>query len=187
MDILSWALFVAGPALVAAAGGWVKTLKCFLAMLGWPNDADHAATSSSSAAAWSTNRASFGGAGSESKTLVKSLSVLGVFLQAGLADDEEEAEGDAWPFPLVHTRFHMRSGRSNAFAHLNLFGAVRDEEGEMYEGFEERRKLFARRFSVAFERGLDGARSEGGEVGRAAAGAQKVLGECMRGYGDADG
>ncbi|KAF4152352.1 hypothetical protein CNMCM6069_002212 [Aspergillus lentulus] len=65
------------------------------------------------------------------------------------------------------------------FAHLNLFGQPRDEEGEMYETREDRYRVFENRFLGAVQRGLEGARSEGGEVGRASAGVSKVLKEAI--------
>ncbi len=72
--------------------------------------------------------------------------------------------------------------RSNAFAHLNLFGAVRGEEGEMYVEREERQRVFHRRFYATVYSNIEMARKEGGEGGRAAARVGKVLMEGMDGF-----
>ena len=173
MDILNWALDVAGSELVSCIGGWVKILNCFLAMLGWPNEEQ--------AASWSSTKASFGKAGSESTALVKNLNTMASFLRAGL-EPESISDHQASTFPLWHVRQHVLPERSNCFAHLNLFGPTRDEESEMYEDREDRQRVFHRRFQKAIGKGLAEARREGGEVGRAAAIVQKVLVEGMGGY-----
>ena len=76
----------------------------------------------------------------------------------------------------------MLPKRSNAFAHLNLFGPPRDEESEMYVECEERQRIFQKRFNAVVASGVEGAKREGGEVGRAAAGVAKALAEGMEGF-----
>ncbi|MCJ1250369.1 rRNA processing protein [Trapelia coarctata] len=171
MDILAWALDVAGEALVSGAGGWVKTLKCFLTMLGWSNGDTNAS--------WSTSSASFSKAGSGGKTLTRNLNVLGLFLRTGLAKHDENESPECPNFPLSHVPYHSLPKRSNCFAHLNLFGPTRDEESEMYEDREERQKIFSGRFRQAYQRGLESAKHEGGEVGRAAASLTRFLSETV--------
>lgn len=173
MDILNWVLDVAGSDIVSCVGGWVKTLNCFLAVLGWPNEEQ--------AASWTSTQASFGKSGSESKALIKSLNTMASFLRAGL-ETKSTSNHPGSTFPLWHVRQHMLPERSNCFVHLNLFGPPRDEESEMYEDREDRQRVFHKRFQKAIEKGLDGARREGGELGRAAAGIQKVLVDGMGGY-----
>ncbi|MCJ1403598.1 Testis-expressed sequence 10 protein, partial [Xylographa trunciseda] len=168
MDILGWLLEVAGEALVSCAGGWVKTLTCFLAMLGW--------SSKETNESWSTNKASFGKAGGDGKILVKILSTLGVFLKIGLTEPEDMENLQAASFfPLSHVQYHMLPRRSNPYAPLNLFGPPRDEDNQMYEQCEERRKVLSSKFVKALEKGLESARQEGGEIGRAAAGVTKTM------------
>ncbi|KAI9838944.1 MAG: rRNA processing protein [Sarea resinae] len=179
LDILGWLLDTSGYEVVSCAGGWVKTLKCFLAMLGWQVD--------SGATKWSS-KASFGKAGSEGKAQVKQFQTLEAFLQIGLVgrasiDTADYSDGCATSFPLWHTQQHLVPQRSNCFAHLNLFGAPRDEESEIYEDKEDRLRLFVT-FRPAIEQGVENARKEGGEVGRAAAGLRKVLIESLRDYSD---
>lgn len=185
VEILSWLVDVAGPEVVSCAGGWIKTMNCFLSILGWHTE---------ESAKWSASRGSFGKAGSEGKPMVKVLQTLGEFLDAGIGKPEEddrmdddsdvEREGDSlgWMFPLRHTAQHMIPRTSAPYAYLNLFGQPRDEEGEMYETREDRYGVFSDKFLRAVERGLENARKEGGEVGRASAAVSKVLKEA-KSYG----
>ena len=143
-------------------------------MLGWSQI-------STADGAWSsTNAATFSKAGNEGKTLAKNITVLGHFLRAGLSGPSDGMEVGSVPtFPLRHLQAHMLPKRSNCFARLNLFGPPRDIEGEMYEDNEERGEVFKERFQGAIEKGLEGARREGGEVGRAAAVVVKLLGDAI--------
>jgi pre-rRNA-processing protein IPI1 len=177
VEILSWLLEAAGENVVSCSGGWVKTMKCFLSMLGWHTD---------DTAKWSSNRPSFGKAGSEGKPLVKTLQCLAEFLKAGMGKPSESIGQKStnkaqWGFPLWHTQQHLIPTKSNAYDYLNLFGTVRDEETEMYEDRDERARVFMKRFQIPVERGLEHARKEGGEVGRAAAIVSKVLKEGREG------
>ena len=175
IDVLGWVLEVAGQELVSCAGGWVKTLKCFLAMLGWPNEV--------MAAAWSTSKASFGKGSSEGKVLVKNLNILASFLRTGLVPvDESQDPTLVSKFPLWHVQYQLLPRRSNCYAHLNLFGPPRDEESEVYEDREARQRVFHARFQRAIETALEADKREGGEVGRAAASVKKVLVEGMDGF-----
>lgn len=176
VDVLSWLVEIAGEAVVSCAGGWIKTLNCFLSVLGW-----HTEESSK----WSSNRAAFGKAGAKGKPMVKVLGVLAEFLEAGIGEDGDEMEvdegggsGTGVGFPIVQTEVHMVPKSAQPYVYLNLFGAPRDEEGEMYETREERFRVFKGRFLVPVERGLESARQDGGEVGRASSAVSKVLKEA---------
>lgn len=196
---LEWALEVAQNDIVSCPGGWVKTLKCLLSMLGWsPNGTNGTATAAAGAggaAKWSS--ASRGLMGEAGKTFPKKLSVLSKFLQAGLVDsdgdgdddDEMMMDGDGHNASagtgrgnvlLRDLQIHMIPTRSDAYAHLNLFGAPRDEEGEMYLDRESRQRVFKNMFYDAIKKGVDDARKAGGESGRAAAMLNKVLVEGMK-------
>jgi pre-rRNA-processing protein IPI1 len=76
--------------------------------------------------------------------------------------------------------------QSNPYAHLNLFGPGRDEEGEMYAERESRQRVFSHRFHASVEKGLCNAKREGGEAGRVAAVLEKVLAECMNDFSGVD-
>lgn len=183
VEILSWLLSAAGNELVSCAGGWIKTMNCFLSLLGW-----HSEESSK----WSSNRASFGKAGSKGTPMVKALLAFSEFLRAGIGPEDEDEDTDseaeldstttAWNFPLCQTSQHMLPSKSSPFAHLSLFGHPRNEEGEMYETREARYRVFAQKFQGPVARGIDAARKEGGELGRASSVAAKVLKQAiMRG------
>lgn len=117
---------------------------------------------------------------------VKTLNVLAAFLRAGLKEghdiDADATCSERWPFPMRYTEAHMLPKRSNAFAHLNLFGPSRNEESEMYVEREERQSIFWKLFYATVSSGVETAKREGGEVGRAAAGVAKVLAEGMEGF-----
>lgn len=169
LDVLEWLLTVAGDEVVSCAGGWVKMLKCFLSLLGWQSEAT---------SKWSAPK-SFGKA--DSKLQVKQMSALTAFLRAGLfhAQAFTSTIMSESTFPLWQMEHHLVSGRSNAYAHLNLFGATRDEEAEMFEDREDRQRVFHDRAETAVVTGLEQATKSGGELGRAAAQLRKVVREGM--------
>lgn len=120
--------------------------------------------------------------------MIKVLQALAEFLNAGIGrpvedvdmDSDEAPDGVAnWDFPLCQTAQHMIPRSAAPYAYLNLFGQPRDEEGEMYETREDRYRVFSSRFQGAIERGLENARKEGGEIGRASSGATKVLKDAI--------
>jgi len=98
LAVLEWLLEVAQEDVVSCPGGWVKTLKSFMSMMGW--------ASSSGSSKWSSaSKASFGKAG---KTFPRQLLVLAQFLKAGLVDSEDIREVKiGGTFPLVDVERHM--------------------------------------------------------------------------------
>lgn len=196
LDILQWALETGGEELVACPGGWMKTVKCLLVMMGWRSSSTaaaattetshHSSSSHNLHAGWSSNSnksAVFGQAASkEGRILVKCVDTLSALLLAGLGadDNSKEHERELWGFPLSHTAQHMLPQRSNPFGYLNLFGSPRDEESAGYVHREDRQRVFARRFQFVIMEGLAGLKKEAGEYGRAAAKAEKVMTHCMR-------
>ena len=137
----------------------------------------------------SASRASFGKVG---KAFPRQLLVFAQFLKIGLGSEGGEGAVGAneslvsgtgvTHFLIMDMRRNMIPTRSNAYAHLNLFGGVRDEEGEMYIDREDRQRVFHKYFKGAVDIGVENARKEGGEVGRAAAVLAKVLQEGMEDY-----
>ncbi|KAF2465891.1 rRNA processing protein Ipi1 [Lindgomyces ingoldianus] len=171
LDVLEWLLGVAGDEVVSGVGGWVKMLKCFIGLLGWQNE---------TSGKWSAPK-SFGKSGGDAKIMVKQMNALAAFLRAGLvpSQTEEPIDVGGTTFPLWQCEHHMVSERSNTFVHLNLFGAPRDEEAEMYEDREDRQRVFHDKAEAAIVAGLDQVTKGGGELGRAAAQLRKVVREGM--------
>jgi pre-rRNA-processing protein IPI1 len=171
IDVLCWLLEDARSEVVSCAGGWHKTLSCFLTVLGW---------STQDTMKWSSSRASFGKAGSEGRPMAKILHALAEFVRAGMgdqsADASHERDADLQGAPLLwYSNQHQLPQRSNAFGYLNLFGLPQDEAVEMLEYCEDRRRVFDNSFRGPIEAGLEAARKEGGEVGRAAVSLTKAL------------
>jgi pre-rRNA-processing protein IPI1 len=174
LDVLEWLLRVAGDEVVSCAGGWAKMLKCFLGLLGWQ---------SHNTGKWSVTQ-SFGKTNNDAKVQTKQINALTLFLRAGLVPNQKgkPLAMEASCFPLWQMQHHVVSERSNAYAHLNLFGAARDEEAEMYEDREDRQRVFHDRAEAAVVAGLEQAIKGGGELGRAAAQLRKVVKEGMADY-----
>jgi pre-rRNA-processing protein IPI1 len=174
LDVLEWLLSVAGDEVVSCTGGWVKMLKCFLGLLGWQTAA---------AGKWSTTK-SFSKAGGDAKLQVKQINMLASFLKAGIVPSQTEAQiyTGSNVFPLWQTEHHLLPQYSNAYAHLNLFGTIRDEESEMYEDREDRQRVFHEKAEAAITVGLVQATKGGGELGRAAAQLRRVVKDGMADY-----
>ncbi|KAK8040534.1 pre-rRNA-processing protein IPI1 [Apiospora marii] len=68
------------------------------------------------------------------------------------------------------------------YGYLGLFKPPRDEDGEIYRNREDRQDVYHKRFGEAIAIGLDAAKKEGGQAGRAAATLDKVLREGMGDY-----
>lgn len=171
VDVLSWLLQIAGLEVVSCAGGWYKTLNCFLSILGWHTP---------DAVKWSSNRANFGKSGSEGRPMARTLLALAEFLHAGLDPVSAETlcgrnEGLYDGFRLWSSDQHQISPKSNAYGYLNLFGMPKNDETEMLEDRDDRRRIFDASFRAPVEMGLEGAIKEGGEVGRAAATLTKAM------------
>lgn len=185
LAVLEWLLEIAGDDVVSCPGGWVKTLKSFMSMLGWATSIGSSKWTTSSA-----SKASFGKAGKAGNPFPRQMAVLSQFVRAGLV--EVEAVPDAAVasrykmFPLVDVALHMLPCRANAFSHLNLFGSPRDEEGEMYIDREDRQRVFVKRFQTAVQKGIENAKKEAGEAGRAAAVLTKVLRDGMADFSGGD-
>lgn len=168
LSALEWLLDVAEDEIVSCPGGWVKTLNSFCALMGWSVSAN---------GGWSATK----GGGLKTKdahSRVQQLALLARFLTAGL-----EAEAAARLDPNVRWDSMYRVPRvPQPFAHLNLFGSRRDEEAEMYTDSESRQRVFDRRFSMLFSRGVEHAKKEGGAVGRSASALEQSLKDGMAGF-----
>ena len=176
LDLLEWTLKIGGQELVNAPGGWFKTLRCFIVMLGW--------TTATKTTGWSSGRSSLGEAGFEGKEFARTLYALSLFLEAGIVSFADEAAEmlQSNPFPLWDLERHFLPKRSNAFSYLNLFGPPSDEENQAYEDRQDRQQTFHRRFQQTLEAGIETVKKEGGETGRAAARLKKVMSDGMKDF-----
>jgi len=180
MEVLEWLMQAIGHEIVSCAGGWVKTLKSFTRLLGWQSQ-------TAGSQGWSMYQQSGVRPGSETKAMIKQMTVLAAFIKVGIAPpaalDLLEAEAAlTCTFPYVDTRQHLLPERSNVFAHLYLFGPPPDEEGEMYQDREERQRIFGIKYLALIRQGVEQAKKEGGEIGRAAAAIRKAFEEGMKDY-----
>ena len=178
LDVLDWMLDTNGPAVVSYAGGWIKTLRTFQNLLSWqsPSNSNGAHANSK----WSSTRSTSNLGGS--KLLVHQLTTLSRFLTVGLIKPSVELERKAASeravelYPFWHTDSHMLPKKSRPFGYLNLFGAARDVESEVYEDAEQRAEVFVELgLDATFSRGVKEAKKEAGEVGRAAALVDRAL------------
>lgn len=182
LDLLDWLLASNGEAVVSCAGGWVKTLKTFQNLLSWT--AQGSIISSATGAKWSNTKAA-SSLGSN-KLLVHQINTLTKFLNAGLKprahDPNALAVKAAQEFPMWHTEAHIMPTKSNCYGYLNLFGAPRDLDSEMYDDPGERAEaLHESGLYDAFKYGVGEAKKEAGEVGRAASGLEKALRHAEQG------
>ncbi|RKF82298.1 Pre-rRNA-processing protein ipi1 [Golovinomyces cichoracearum] len=187
LAFLEWLLEVAEEEVVGCAGGWFKVLKCFMSIMGW------AATTETSKWTFAI-KATFPKAG---KAYPYQLLVFSKFLKAGLIESEhvtrlaelrrsERLNQSISIFPVVDSHFNMIPTVSNAYAHLNLFGKPRDEEGEAYCDRKARQRVFNNYFLLDIQTGVKTARKDGGEIGRAAAALDEVLRKGMIDYIDSE-
>lgn len=165
LELLSWLITSVGRQLVSCAGGFYQTLDCFTTILGWRMF---------DTKKWSSSKASFGG---DIKTTARVISVLSDFLHVALVDKQQSllVNIKATEYPLWHLEHHAIPNKSNAFAYLNLFGQPREEENQILEDREDRLRLFNTRFRSIVDLGIDAARKEGGELGRAGGHLVKTL------------
>ncbi|KAI7215436.1 hypothetical protein KC333_g5458 [Hortaea werneckii] len=188
LEVMDWILSSPslGEAVMSVPGAWVKTLRTFENLLGWrsTSGSQHGNGTKQDGEKWTRQIASkTSSSGLEkggNKLLVHQLTTLSSFLAVGLtpapADPEASAKRAAQIFPLWHTDAHLLSTKSNPFGHLNLFGAPRDAESEVYDSAEERLEVFLELgFLLTFRNGTQEAKGEGGEIGRAAAAVDKAL------------
>ena len=171
VEFLSFLIKVAGPELVSCSGGWYQTLECFTTVLGWRL---------SEGSNWSSNKESFGG---DVKSTARIMQVLSEFLQAGLVEDATSFSGTnimAQNFPLWHTDTLLVPAKSNAYAHLNLFGSQTDDEHQILDDREDRLQVFGNRFQSLVLNGIDAAKKEGGELGRASGLLVKALDRAQK-------
>nr|POE79601.1 pre-rrna-processing protein ipi1 [Quercus suber] len=180
LDVLDWLLETSGEAVMGCPGGWIKTLQTFQNLLTWQDGPTNGATSAgvTTNGKWSNTKPTTNLG--NNKLLVHQLTTLARFLATGLrkppTDSNVASQRAASLFPLWHTDAHCLPQRSNSFGYLNLFGAARNVESEVYEDADERADVFTEMgLHHVFAMGAQEVKKEGGEVGRAASGIEKAL------------
>ncbi|KAK3298287.1 Rix1 complex component [Chaetomium fimeti] len=168
LNVLEWLLEVAGDQTVSCPGGWLKTLNSFSSMLGWNPSVGSAmgnkGWTSASKATLGTKR------GPEAQA--RQIQVLGMFLQTGFRPEAPISYN-----PMAYwDNIYRLPGTPNPFAYLNLFGAPRDEDSEMYPDRISRQRIFDAKWRAAISAGAESAKKEGGIIGRAAATLDRALG-----------
>jgi pre-rRNA-processing protein IPI1 len=177
LGLMEWLLDASSEAVVSCSGGWVKTLKAFLSMMGWAESS----TSTSWTSAAKTSLAK-GGA-----SFPRQMLVFAKFLEVGLGNLMSDSPYQNGRFyPLWDSEVHRVASTSSPYAHLNLFGQMRDEENEMYHERDSRQRVFSQRFQSSITKGIDNAKKEGGEIGRAAAFLEKTVKKSMEDYESLD-
>lgn len=169
LGVMEWLIRVAGEELVNCPGGWVKTISAFCASMGW-------AVSTSTGGWTSAGRASM--RPKDAQIHARQILILSKLLEEGFTErPSNNGNNESYWDHLC------RLPRApNTFDYLNLLGARRDEEGEMYSDREARQQVFHRRFSESMKKGLNQARKEGGATGRAASTLEQVLQDGMADY-----
>lgn len=169
LNVMEWLLDVAGDEVVSCPGGWLKTLNSLSSMLGW-NPTVSAATASKG---WtSASKGTFGVTTKKGpEAQARQIMILARFLQVGFQEET--------PLPYdvgaYWDNLYRLPTTANPFAYLNLFGTPRDEDSEMYPDRLSRQRAFEAKWKSAILTGMDGAKKEGGAVGRAASSLAKVL------------
>ena len=159
-DLLSLLIRTAGPELVSCSGGWHQTLECFTTVLRWRS---------------TSNKVLFAG---DAKSIARIMQVLSEFLRVGLVTDEQDLTGPSAlvsDFPLWQVQTLSVPTKFNAYAHLNLFGPQKEDDNHILDDQEDRLEDFNSHFRSPILAGIDAARKEGGELGRAAGLLVKVL------------
>lgn len=176
LEILEWLLEIAPEELVSCRGGWTKMLACFMGLLGWGH------IGSKGSGGWIVVAPTTGKTGNDAKTQIKQLTIFASFIKAGTGAPKLENLPATTTFPFSHVKQHGLPERSNAFAHLNLFGNRRDEEDMMYEDREDRQRVLVQRHVPILSGKVDEVRKQGGELGRAGATLSNAIAACVANY-----
>lgn len=171
LGFMNWLLDAAGEELVSCPGGWLKTLNTFCATMGWSTTVKKDG--------WTTSSGRIGPKGKTAQNQVRILEALLKFLQIGFSTQELASSNS----DVLWDSIYLAPRDPNAFAYLNLTGARRDEDGEMYPDRESRQRVFHKRFLDPVSKGALQVKKDGGVPGRVAASIDQLL-VSKEGFGD---
>lgn len=166
LDILQYLLENAGKDLVSCAGGWTKTLECCVTLLSWKN--------LSPTETWTASKTSFR---TDTKFIARIMQIADQLLVAGLLEnDKKDPQIDSIDcLPLLHLQHHTIPTKSNPYTYLGLFGRPPDDDSRVLDDRGERWLLFKQKYETVLLHGIDGARKEGGDIGRVAGQLSKTI------------
>ena len=171
IDVLDWLVSIAGQEVVSSAGGWYQTLDRLIGILGWRKTTD--------TGNWTQSQISIAKPGADSKLRTKQMNTMVAFLETGFREPNEQGQSPgqvaARLFPLCDTDRHSIGTKTNPFGYLNLFGPTRHAENEIYDDVESRKRIFEDKLYREVVIGVQGAKKEGGDVGRVASTLDKLL------------
>lgn len=162
LDLCKWASETFGATLTSCPGGWFKVLKCFLLLLGW----QPASNGREANKEWSGGGTAIEKLTKEAKLMVKVLETFASFLVLGLSSPEPEPDANQAAFPGF--RPHLIPTHPKPFARLGLFEAPTDIEDQLYDDVDARKAVFTAQFQRTVTKGIQTAKQQGGELGRAA-------------------
>lgn len=183
LDVLEWLVQIAPEQTVGCAGGWLKTLTTLVTLLNW--QAMEAQDQKGWTSASSKTTGSRGPA--DGKLKARQVAVLAAILGAGLrTTDMSQGPLTSKGLPLWHQDHHRIGYRPAPFASLAMFGTSIDKDNAIYDDVASRQEALQKGLQRSIHRGMQEAKKEGGEIGRAATMLNKVLTDSMLAHELAD-
>ena len=165
VDTIEYVFTIGHEECVSCRGGWAGTLKCLLTIFGW--------NERKSRDGWTMHQSSK--TTIDSKFMAKCLHLLATVMHAGLMRPKRAPEHPQSWFPGYQTDRYMIPLSSNPYGYLGLFGPPTNEDEQEYGQYEDRKEVFREQFQPLIGKRLAIARSEGGDIGRAAFKAYDIM------------
>lgn len=185
MGFLEWLLDARADLVLSCPGGWPKTLRTFIVLLGWSGYVSGVSSSSSSASAaddkgWTSAPRTTFGADRSGTAYARQIGTLTRFVTAGLKQLSLQPRepnyywDHLWgmpkgPYPYAHLQLHLQ-----------------DEYSRQYLDEDMRRDFFRRHMMGGMLKAAEETRKEAGAAGRAAGVLVKAIMDGMGQYLDDD-